>query len=79
MRIAIVDDDIDWRERIQNEIAQYDKNNENQIDTFPSGEKYLDSKNHYDMVFLDFIENLIQCKRILKQLLDYIVKEILVV
>ena len=44
MRISIVDDDINWRERVKAQILQYDKNKEMEIDMFPSGEKYLAKK-----------------------------------
>lgn len=53
MRISIVDDDINWRERIKAQILQYDKNKEMEIDMFPSGEKYLASKQRYDISFID--------------------------
>lgn len=53
MRISIVDDDINWRERIKAQILMYDKNNEIEIDMFASGEKYLGSNKNYDISFID--------------------------
>lgn len=53
MRISIVDDDKNWRERVKAEIQKYDKNKEFEIDVFASGESYLNSKNTYDISFID--------------------------
>lgn len=53
MRISIVDDDIRWRDRVKAQILQYDKNADIEIDMFESGEKYLASKKHYDISFVD--------------------------
>lgn len=53
MRISIVDDDANWRKRVKAEIISYDKNNEIQIDTYASGESYLNSKKCYDISFID--------------------------
>lgn len=53
MRISIVDDDANWRERIKRKIIQYDKEKEIEIDVFSSGEGYLASKHQYDISFID--------------------------
>lgn len=53
MRISIVDDDAKWRERIKNEILQYDKDRGFEIDIFKSGEEYLESQEEYDVSFVD--------------------------
>ncbi len=53
MRISIVDDGSNWRERVKTEIQKYDKNNEFEIDVFNSGKNFLDSKKHYDLTFID--------------------------
>ena len=53
MRIAIVDDDENWRERVREEIVRYDENSEIEIETFVSGENYLERKSHYDISFVD--------------------------
>lgn len=53
MKIAIVDDDARWRELVKNEIVQYDTNNEITMDFFTSGDTYLESKNQYDISFVD--------------------------
>ena len=53
MRIAIVDDDANWREWIKKKIIQCRKQNEITIDVFSSGESYLTSKNLYDISFID--------------------------
>ena len=53
MKIAIVDDDIKWRERVRSEIVRYDVNKEMEIDFFTSGEMYLGSKERYDLSFVD--------------------------
>lgn len=53
MRISIVDDDANWRERIKRKIIQYNKEKEIEIDVFSSGEGYLESKYQYDISFVD--------------------------
>jgi len=53
MRVSIVDDDVNWIKRVKAEIISYDKNNEIQIDTYASGESYLNSKKSYDISFID--------------------------
>ncbi len=53
MRIAIVDDDAYWRERIKQEIVQYVEDVERQIDVYESGEQYIESQKEYDISFVD--------------------------
>lgn len=53
MRIAIVDDDINWRHCVKEEILKYDTYKEMEIDLFASGTQYLESKRHYDISFVD--------------------------
>jgi len=69
MKIAIVDDDINWCEQIRNEILRYDKEKEMEIEYFISGEAYLESKKRYDISFIDIemsgmdgFETIIQAK-----------------
>ncbi len=50
MKIAIVDDDTNWRERIQARIMQC---GDMEIDTFSCGEEFLTSAGHYDISFVD--------------------------
>lgn len=53
MRISIVDDDKNWRERVKDEILKYEKCEDFEIDLFASGDSYLNSKEHYDISFID--------------------------
>ena len=53
MRIAIVDDEVNWRERVRDEIVRYDINDEMEIELFVSGDKYLQSEKLYDISFID--------------------------
>ena len=53
MKIAIVDDDSNWSERVKNEVQQYDRYKEFEIDIFESGQNYLDSTEKYDLSFID--------------------------
>ena len=53
MRISIVDDDRNWLERVKDEILKYEKCEDFEIDVFASGESYLNSKEHYDISFID--------------------------
>lgn len=53
MKIAIVDDDINWRERVRDEILQYDVDKDFEMEFFASGEAYLESKKRYDISFVD--------------------------
>ena len=53
MTIAIVDDEIIWRERVRDEILRYDEEKEIKIDFFTNGESYLEFQNNYDISFVD--------------------------
>lgn len=53
MRIAIVDDDVNWLERIKDRLIQCNKENEMEIDLFSSGKQYLDRNLKYDISFID--------------------------
>ncbi len=53
MRVAIVDDDANWRKQIQRKIVQYDTMKEIEITLFSSGEQYLANKEHYDISLID--------------------------
>lgn len=53
MNIAIVDDEIYWRECVKGELEKiYDKK-ENNIDIYKDGKTYLQSKKQYDISFVD--------------------------
>ncbi len=53
MKIAIVDDDINWREKVRAEIVRLDEDKEIEMDFFSSGKAYLESKKRYDLSFVD--------------------------
>lgn len=53
MKIAIVDDDAYWREKIEREIVRYVGNVKRQIDVYESGEQYVESQMRYDISFVD--------------------------
>lgn len=53
MRIAIVDDDAYWREKIEQEIVRYVGDVKRQIDIYESGEQYVESQKRYDISFVD--------------------------
>ena len=53
MRIAIVDDDVNWQECVRNEIIKYDTNDEIEIETFSDGESYLLNDRFFDISFVD--------------------------
>lgn len=53
MRIAIVDDDSNWRERVKTEILRCCRIKDMEIDVFTSGEKYLECGRSYDISFID--------------------------
>lgn len=53
MKIAIVDDDAYWRERIKQEVIRYGGRVKPQIDLYESGELYLESRTKYDISFVD--------------------------
>ena len=53
MKIAIVDDDLKWCEKIKEEIGRCEQENEATIDFFSCGEDYLTSEELYDISFVD--------------------------
>jgi len=53
MRIAIIDDELYWRDLAQKIISQYFNNEDDEIDVFKSGKDYLDSNKLYDISFVD--------------------------
>lgn len=53
MKIAIVDDEIIWCERVRAEIIRNEDEKEREIDFYPSGEAFLESQKRYDIVFVD--------------------------
>ena len=53
MKIAIVDDDLKWCEKIKEEIGRCEQGNEATIDFFSCGEDYLASEELYDISFVD--------------------------
>lgn len=52
MRIAVVDDESAWREKIENYLRKI-VNTQDDIDLFVSGEKFLEKSEKYDIVFMD--------------------------
>lgn len=53
MRIAIIDDEMHWRENAEYVVSEHYSNVEVIIDTYESGEEYLNSKIMYDISFVD--------------------------
>lgn len=53
MKIAIVDDDANWRKLFKKEISRYLKASDVDIDMYSGGEQYLDSQKKYDISFID--------------------------
>lgn len=53
MRIAIIDDEMHWRDTTEQVVSQHYSNVEVIIDTYESGEQYLNSKIKYDISFVD--------------------------
>ncbi len=53
MKIAIVDDDSNWSERVKTEVQKYDRYQEFEIDIYESGYSYLSSTEQYDLSFID--------------------------
>ena len=53
MRIAIVDEETNWREQVRDAIVRYDENEEIEIDMFTSGKGYLESTRRYDISLID--------------------------
>ena len=52
MKIAIVDDQKDWRTRLEELVREHYGNNLPQIDQFDCGESFYDQE-EYDVVFMD--------------------------
>ena len=53
MRIAIVDDEMHWKKAAEQVVSKHYSNVEVKVDTYESGEQYLDSKIQYDISFVD--------------------------
>ena len=53
MRIAIIDDEMYWRTTAEQVVSQHYSNVEVIIDTYESGEQYLNGKIKYDISFVD--------------------------
>ena len=53
MKIAIVDDDLKWCEKVREEIDRWEQGKEGIIDFFSCGEEYLASEKLYDISFVD--------------------------
>lgn len=53
MRIAIIDDEMHWRTAAEQVVTTHYSNVEITIDTYESGEEYLNSKIPYDISFVD--------------------------
>lgn len=53
MKIAIVDDETIWLEKIQGYVKQYFARMEVLVKIFSSGEKFLNSMDEYQIVFMD--------------------------
>ena len=50
MKIAIVDDELHWRDKIETILCQYDNV---EIDNYSNGEEFLHNTKNYDIVFMD--------------------------
>ena len=53
MKIAIVDDERIWLEKIHNYVKQYFAKMEVLVKSFSSGEGFLNSRDDYQIVFMD--------------------------
>ncbi len=53
MKIAIIDDEMHWRETAERVVRGYFKDSEIEIDIFESGIQYLNNKIKYDISFVD--------------------------
>lgn len=53
LKIAIVDDEKNWREKAREQVENYFDKGDICIDMFSSGEKFLDSEDSYQIVFMD--------------------------
>lgn len=53
MKIAIIDDSKNWRQKIKEEIFRYLDISDKDIDMYSGGEQYLESQKKYDISFVD--------------------------
>lgn len=53
MKIAIVDDDKNWCDKVRDEIERYAEDNEIEVEIFLSGETFLNSGKRFDISFVD--------------------------
>lgn len=53
MRVAIVDEDCVWREKIVSAIYKHEKDNGVIIDEYSSGERFLKSEIDYDLILIE--------------------------
>lgn len=53
MKIAIIDDSKNWRQKIKEEISRYLDISDEDIDMYSGGEQYLESQKKYDISFVD--------------------------
>ena len=53
MKLAIIDDELCWREAAESYLRQYYSDVNFEIDIFDSGEKYLKTRKIYDISFVD--------------------------
>ncbi len=53
MRIAVVDDELQWRSMAKFIIGEYCKDDEVEIDEYDNGVKYLKTQTKYDLTFMD--------------------------
>lgn len=53
MKIAIIDDSKNWRQKIKEEISKYLDISDEDIDMYSGGEQYLESQKKYDISFVD--------------------------
>lgn len=53
MKIAIIDDEIYWREKILNYVSEHYKDARIQIDVFSNAREYLSKKDMYDISLVD--------------------------
>lgn len=53
MRIAVVDDEKIWQEKIEKSIRQFTKINVEEIIVFHSGEEFLEDNSEFEVVFMD--------------------------
>lgn len=53
MKIAVVEDEEFWRERVQDEIRMFWRNEDTEIIIYASGEEFLENPDFYEIVFMD--------------------------